>query len=75
MGHQSHVGRGPHGARYVVTNILLRCAVQPWRINPGFCIACGEEAMSCEPDARCYGCEHCGKSTVFGAAELLFMLE
>ena len=39
--------------------------------NPGFCIACGEEAMSCEPDAREYECEFCGRSLVYGADELL----
>lgn len=27
MGPQPHVGRGPHGAQYVVTNILLRLAI------------------------------------------------
>ena len=39
--------------------------------NPGFCIACGEEAFACEPDARQYTCDHCGKDTVYGAEELL----
>lgn len=39
--------------------------------NPGFCIACGEEADGCEPDAREYECECCGENKVFGAAELL----
>lgn len=42
--------------------------------NPGFCVACGEEADSCEPDARNYKCEHCGKRKVFGADELLLYL-
>ena len=41
--------------------------------NPGFCIACGEDADSCEPDARNYECESCGKRQVFGAEELLIM--
>lgn len=41
--------------------------------NPGFCIACGEEADGCEPDARCYECEFCGERKVYGAQELLFM--
>jgi hypothetical protein len=35
--------------------------------NPGFCIACGAEAESCEPDAQKYECEHCGKRAVYGA--------
>jgi len=39
--------------------------------NPGFCIACGEEAEGCEPDARGYQCDHCGKHRVYGAEELL----
>lgn len=42
--------------------------------NPGFCIACGEEAGDCEPDARNYECDHCGERAVFGAAELLMYL-
>jgi hypothetical protein len=39
--------------------------------NPGFCIACGEEADGCEPDARRYKCEACGERAVYGADELL----
>jgi hypothetical protein len=39
--------------------------------NPGFCIACGEEQDGCEPDARGYLCESCGKHKVYGAEELL----
>lgn len=42
--------------------------------NPGFCIACGEDAEGCEPDARNYECECCGKRQVFGAQEVLFMI-
>ena len=40
--------------------------------NPGFCIACGNEADGCEPDAREYKCESCGEMKVYGAEELLF---
>lgn len=39
--------------------------------NPGFCLACGEEADGCEPDARKYECESCGEHRVYGAAEIL----
>ena len=39
--------------------------------NPGFCITCGEEHYSCEPDAREYECEHCGEHSVYGAEEIL----
>jgi len=40
----------------------------------GFCIACGESQDGCEPDARRYTCESCGKKAVYGAEELLMML-
>lgn len=39
--------------------------------NPGFCLACGEEADGCEPDARGYECESCGAKAVYGAEEVL----
>ena len=39
--------------------------------NLGFCVACGEEAESCEPDARGYECECCGALAVYGAEELM----
>jgi hypothetical protein len=42
--------------------------------NPGFCTACGEDADGCEPDAKRYECESCGKRAVFGAEQLLFHL-
>ena len=41
--------------------------------NPGFCLACGEDADSCEPDARNYRCECCGEEQVFGAEEVMIM--
>jgi hypothetical protein len=42
--------------------------------NPGFCIACGEEAEGVEPDAEKYRCESCGSPSVYGAEQLLIML-
>jgi hypothetical protein len=39
--------------------------------NPGFCIACGEEAEGCEPDARQCRCESCGERKVYGAEWLM----
>ena len=39
----------------------------------GFCIECGAERDCCEPDAREYQCEDCGKNKVYGAEELLIM--
>lgn len=41
--------------------------------NIGYCLACGEEAYSCEPDAREYECEVCGRHKVYGAQEILLM--
>jgi hypothetical protein len=42
--------------------------------NPGFCIACGDEADGCEPDAQRYKCEACGERKVYGAEQLLMMI-
>jgi hypothetical protein len=39
----------------------------------GRCLACGEDAYGCEPDARKYKCEACEEHEVYGMAELLFM--
>jgi len=40
----------------------------------GFCIFCGEPSDEpVEPDARGYRCGACGKSSVYGAEELLLM--
>ena len=41
--------------------------------NPGFCLSCGNQQDGCEPDARNYECENCGKNQVYGAEELLIM--
>ena len=40
--------------------------------NIGLCVACGNEQYGCEPDARKYECEECGKLAVYGAEELMF---
>jgi hypothetical protein len=39
----------------------------------GFCIACGEARECCEPDARKYPCDACGKNAVYGAEEIVIM--
>jgi hypothetical protein len=39
----------------------------------GFCVACGAVRECCEPDARRYECEDCGKRDVYGADEILVM--
>ena len=39
----------------------------------GYCLNCGEERSSCEPDACEYSCKACGENQVYGAEELLMM--
>jgi hypothetical protein len=39
--------------------------------DTGICVLCGHEQDGCEPDARKYACESCGRKAVFGAEELL----
>lgn len=39
--------------------------------NPGICLACGEDADGCEPDAERYECECCGKRAVYGAEQII----
>lgn len=40
--------------------------------NDGGCLACGAiKDGGCEPDARNYECEECGKMQVFGIEELM----
>ena len=41
--------------------------------NPGICIACGDDAEGCEPDASKHECEGCGEAAVYGAEELLLI--
>lgn len=43
--------------------------------NPGICINCGSDQDGCEPDARKYVCESCDSKSVYGAQELLFMMQ
>lgn len=57
-----------------ITNAVINEACHRRRAsldNPGFCLACGEEAGGIEPDAREYECEACGECQVFGCEELL----
>lgn len=39
----------------------------------GFCLASGEEASNCEPDAEGYKCESCGALEVVGAEQLIVL--
>lgn len=42
--------------------------------NSGFCLACGNEQMDCEPDLRDGTCDDCGENRVYGAEECLLLL-
>jgi hypothetical protein len=58
----------------IVNRILAACERAMASLdNPGFCLACGEEAEGCEPDARRYACDNCGERRVYGAEEILLM--
>ena len=68
--------QGPAEAGPIIDPEALLDAIERQELgtdNPGFCVACGEERDGCEPDARNYPCESCGKSQVYGAMELLLM--
>jgi len=41
----------------------------------GFCTSCGKTRPGCEPDAREYPCPKCKTNTVYGAEELLLMVQ
>lgn len=41
----------------------------------GICLHCKSERLECEPDARKYRCEDCGRQEVYGVSELLIMGE
>jgi hypothetical protein len=60
-----------------ITSERVLAAVESAQVsldNPGFCLACGEDADGCEPDARNYECECCGEHKVYGAEEVLMMM-
>jgi len=42
--------------------------------NPGFCVRCGADHDSCEPDAEKYECYECGENAVYGAETVLMFL-
>jgi hypothetical protein len=41
----------------------------------GFCVHCGAEAGGVEPDAEGYKCYACGQLAVYGAEQLLLLLD
>ena len=58
-----------------IERVVAVCKAEMFGLeNPGFCLACGEDADGCEPDARKYECEACGECQVYGAEEVLIML-
>ena len=41
----------------------------------GFCRECGEEQEKCEPDLQREKCRSCGNFEVYGAEEMLIMID
>jgi len=56
----------------IIIERLLELVFEP--DNLGVCVHCGKKQGGCEPDARNYKCENCGRYDVFGAEELLLRL-
>jgi hypothetical protein len=57
-----------------VTEISMSAYEEAAESYEGFCIECRAFTTSqCEPDARRYRCEECGKKAVYGAEEALMM--
>lgn len=69
--HFNEKARGPQLPKNLTVDQIIAAVEKD--DNLGFCIACGEEAFSVEPDARQYKCESCGERKVYGAEELLIM--
>jgi len=69
---QSYTTRGGKKQFRPVITVAEMAHIQ-MNSGPGFCLACGEEADGCEPDARQYECEACGARKVYGIEELLMM--
>ena len=61
----------PDTSKLVEADILAALADDD---NAGFCLACGDEAYGCEPDAEKYTCESCGAAQVYGAEQCLLMI-
>jgi len=58
----------PRKARFTFDQVIA--AVQR-DDETGICVLCGNEQGNCEPDARKYKCDACGRNAVFGAPELM----
>ncbi len=62
-------------ARAVLKTTSARDLMEHSEEYDGFCITCGEwTSGGCEPDAREYRCDSCGRRTVYGAEELIFLI-
>lgn len=64
-------------ARRVRDRLTLTVPLEAFQLHVedygGYCLHCGAEAFGCEPDARNYRCDLCGRDEVFGAEEALIM--
>ena len=57
----------------VDTQAVLRALAQD--ADLGVCVHCGAEADGVEPDTRGRKCQSCGQRGVYGAEELVIMLD
>lgn len=57
-----------------ITRDRVELSLQHTASHPGFCLACGEDADGCEPDAEHYECEMCGANAVCGAEVALTLV-
>ncbi|MBY6240478.1 hypothetical protein [Methylosinus sp. Sm6] len=59
--------------KIIPTRFTLEEIEEASELMQGFCVACGAVRDCCEPDARRYECEDCGKRHVYGAEEIMLM--
>jgi hypothetical protein len=50
--------------------VLEACDIE---YGNGICLSCGNVQSGCEPDAREYKCEECGRHRVYGLEEAILM--
>lgn len=61
------------GLKQFKPTLGVDCSEDDFDDGQGWCLACGELQGGCEPDARLYKCDGCGKPKVYGLSELALM--
>ena len=59
-----------------ITIARIECDIDDNNLDDGlgYCWSCGADQYGCEPDARGYTCESCGKPAVYGGEETCLRL-